>query len=73
MLIDDSSKIAKLSTSIAGSDLLQPIYHFLWHRLNSLHEKVLEVQGKMYLLYGKIVQTPKKVSLQYVDSQGNIQ
>ena len=33
MLIDDSSKIARLSSTIAGLDQLQPIYHFLWQRL----------------------------------------
>ena len=37
MLIDDSSKIARLSsTIIAGTDLLQPIYHYLWMRLLTL-------------------------------------
>ncbi len=29
MLIDDSSKIARLSTTISGLDQLQPIYHYI--------------------------------------------
>lgn len=33
MLIDDSSKIARLSSTIAGIDQLQPIYYFIWLRL----------------------------------------
>jgi preprotein translocase subunit SecA len=33
MLIDDSSKIARLATTVAGLDQLQPIYHFIWRGL----------------------------------------
>ncbi len=40
MLIDDSSKIARLSSIIAGIDQLQPIYHFLWNSYISLTEKI---------------------------------
>jgi hypothetical protein len=54
MLIDDSSKIARLSSTIAGMDQLQPIYHFLWQRLISMQEKLIEIDGKMYHVYGKI-------------------
>lgn len=48
MLIDDSSKIARLATTVAGLDQLQPIYHFLWQRLVSMQEKVVEIDGKIY-------------------------
>jgi len=36
LLIDDSTKIAKLSSPVAGIDQLQPAYYFLYRRLNEL-------------------------------------
>jgi superfamily II DNA or RNA helicase len=39
MLIDDSSKIARLSSTVAGIDQLQPIYHFIWQRLITLTQE----------------------------------
>jgi hypothetical protein len=41
MLIDDSSKIARLSSTIAGMDQLQPIYHYIWQRLMSIQDKII--------------------------------
>ncbi len=54
MLIDDSCKIARLSSTIAGLDQLQPIYHYLWQRLITMQKKFVEIDGKMCLLYGEI-------------------
>jgi hypothetical protein len=72
MLIDDSSKIARLSSTIAGMDQLQPIYHFLWQRLLSMQEKVVEIDGKMCLLYGKISYDQDKIILEYADEKGEL-
>ncbi|EAS05901.2 helicase carboxy-terminal domain protein (macronuclear) [Tetrahymena thermophila SB210] len=72
MLIDDSSKIARLSSTIAGMDQLQPVYHFLWQRLLSMQEKVVEIDGKMYFLYGKISYDQDKIILEYADKKGEI-
>ena len=72
MLIDDSSKIARLSSTIAGMDQLQPIYHFIWQRLISMQEKVVEIDGKMYLLYGKLGFEQHKIMLEYADDKGDI-
>ena len=72
MLIDDSSKIARLSSTIAGMDQLQPIYHFLWQRLISMQERVVEIDGKMYLIYGKLGFEQHKIVLEYADDKGNI-
>lgn len=36
MLLDDSSKIARLATTVAGIDQLQPIYHYIWDRLMAI-------------------------------------
>ena len=54
MLIDDSSKIAKLANSMAGMDRLQPIYYFLWQRVNQLSERVKIIDDKYYLLNGQL-------------------
>jgi hypothetical protein len=72
MLIDDSSKIARLSSTIPGMDLLLPIYLFLWQRLNNLNEKIIDIEGKMYYLYGKISYEGDKLVLEYAVSDGEI-
>jgi preprotein translocase subunit SecA len=72
MLIDDSSKIARLSSSIAGMDQLQIIYHFLWQRLNHMQERVLYIDGQLYLLYGKLNYGADNISLEYTDDNGEI-
>jgi len=48
MLIDDSSNIARLSSTIAGMDLLQPFIHLIWHRLNFLQQAIVLEDGKHY-------------------------
>ncbi|EAR95365.2 helicase carboxy-terminal domain protein (macronuclear) [Tetrahymena thermophila SB210] len=72
MLIDDSSKIARLSSAIAGMDQLQPLYHFLWQRLISMQEKIVEIDGKMCLLYGKISYEHNNIILEYADEKGQL-
>jgi len=72
MLIDDSSKIARLSSTIAGMDQLQPIYYFLWQRLVTMQEKVIEIDGKMCLFYGKIIHEKDKIILEYTDEKGEL-
>ena len=65
MLIDDSSKIARLASTMAGSDQLQPIYHFLWLRLTSLQDRLININGKEYLLYGKVKYNQDKIVLEH--------
>lgn len=72
MLIDDSSKIARLATTVAGLDQLQPIYYFLWLRLIYFQERIIEIDGKMYQLYGKINYVQDKIKLEYSDEKGEI-
>ncbi|CAF0875274.1 unnamed protein product [Didymodactylos carnosus] len=72
MLIDDSSKIAKLATTIPGMDQLQLIYHILWHQLVSLQDKIIEFNNKTYLLYGKLSFEQETVILEYDNGQGEI-
>ena len=54
MLIDDGSRIARLSTTMAGMDQLQPVYISLWRELSSVIEKVHKVGDKLYLFYGEV-------------------
>ncbi|CAF1442881.1 unnamed protein product [Adineta steineri] len=72
MLIDDSSKTARLSTTMSGIDQLQIIYHLLWDRLCTLLGKVIEIDNKCYLFYGKIEFNEKKTLLKYENEQGDI-
>ncbi|CAF3327679.1 unnamed protein product, partial [Rotaria socialis] len=72
MLIDDSSKIARLATSMAGMDQLHIIYHVLWNRIVYLQDKIIEINDKMYLLYGKVGFEEGKMILEYADEKGNI-
>jgi preprotein translocase subunit SecA len=72
MLIDDSSKIARLSSTIAGLDRLQPIYHYIWQRLMMIQQRFVDIDGKMYLLYGKISYEQDKIILEYADEKGEL-
>ncbi|CAF1257950.1 unnamed protein product [Rotaria sp. Silwood1] len=73
MLIDDSSKIARLATIIPGIDQLQLIYYTIWYRLIYLQDRMLEINNKIYLFHGKISFEQEKIILEYIDEQqGNI-
>jgi len=71
MLIDDSSKIARLSSTVAGLDLLQPIYHFLWQQMISMQSKILFVNGKMYMVQGTINYFDNPISMDVLDTETN--
>ena len=74
MLIDDSSKISRLSSTAAGLDHFQSIYTFLWQKLLLIKEKFIMLNGHMYLLNGKVFfESNGKVALEYTDEQGEIQ
>jgi len=72
MLIDDSSKIARLSTKIAGMDQLEIIYHNIWYKLNSIKEKIIIINTQSYLLYGKVSYEGEKLVLEYENDEGEI-
>ncbi|CAM4826836.1 unnamed protein product [Rotaria magnacalcarata] len=64
---EDSSKIARLATSISDMDQLQIIYHLLWNQLISMQDKIIQLDGELYLLYGKIKLEQNRISLEYVE------
>ncbi|CAF4173007.1 unnamed protein product, partial [Rotaria sordida] len=72
MLIDDSSKIARLATTMSGMDQLQIIYHALWNQFCSLQKKIIEIDNKLYLFYGKITLEQKRIILEYPNERGDI-
>jgi len=72
LLVDDSSKIARLATTVPGMDQLQPFYHYMWQRFSYLQERLLEIDGKMYLLYGKLGHEDDKIILEYADEKNEI-
>ncbi|CAF1433891.1 unnamed protein product [Adineta steineri] len=72
MLIDDSSKIARLSSTAAGMDYFQVIYVFIWHRLLTIKERFIMFNNTMYVINGKIGFEDGKILLEYLDENNNI-
>ncbi|CAF3170206.1 unnamed protein product [Rotaria sp. Silwood2] len=72
MLIDDGSKIARLASSVSGLDQLQIIYHLLWNQLVFIREKIILINDKMYLFYGKIQFKEKNIVLEYESENGDL-
>ncbi|CAF1419452.1 unnamed protein product, partial [Rotaria sordida] len=73
MLIDDSSKIARLATTMSGMDQLQIIYHMLWNQFVFLQNRIISLDNKMYLFYGKIRFKQEKIILEYTNEQEEIE
>ena len=71
MLIDDSSKIARLSSSVAGMDHFQAMYVLIWQRLIAIKEKFIMFNSKMYFIEGKIDFENGKITLEFLDASDN--
>ena len=50
---------------------MQPIYFFIWQRLLVLKNKIFEIDGKTYFLYGKVSTENGKFILEYQDEKDN--
>lgn len=75
MLIDDSSKIARLSSTIAGMDQLQSMYYFLWQRLTAIQveePKLMVINETIYYLYKIILNVTMEPIVGYIDIAGNL-
>ncbi|CAF1444874.1 unnamed protein product [Adineta steineri] len=72
MLIDEGSKIARLSSTAAGMDYFQVIYIFIWHRLLTIKERFIMFNNTMYVINGKIGFEDGKILLEYLDENNNI-
>jgi hypothetical protein len=53
MQTDDSSQIARLSSTVAGMDHFQPIYSFIWHKILTKKETFFMFNKIMYFVDGK--------------------
>ena len=53
MLIDDSSKLARLSSTLPGMDLLQILYHLTWKRLQDVQQRLFAVGASLFYLEGR--------------------
>ena len=72
MLIDDSSKIARLSSTSAGMDHFQPVYAFIWHKLRDIQRRFIMFNSRMFLLNGKVEFERGKLALEYANARGEI-
>ncbi|CAF1267992.1 unnamed protein product, partial [Didymodactylos carnosus] len=72
MLIDDSSKIARLSSTAAGMDYFQVIYVYIWQRLLTVKERFIMFNNTMYMVNGKVGFENGKILLEYLDDNNNI-
>jgi hypothetical protein len=73
MLIDDTSKISRLSSTAVGMDHFQPIYCFIWYKLlNTIKNNFIMIENKMYSFYGKIIFENDKMGLEFADIKGDI-
>ena len=70
MLIDDSSKVARLSSIAAGMDHFQPVYVILWHKLLDIQRSFIMFDAKMYSINGKVEFEHGQVALEYADENG---
>jgi len=55
MLVDDLSKLARLSSLLPGMDLIQVLYHVAWQRLSFIESKLFSFgPDQIYFIQGKI-------------------
>ncbi|XP_047737962.1 uncharacterized protein LOC125178388 [Hyalella azteca] len=72
MLIDDSSKIARLSSTVPGIDHLQALYVFIWQHLVSIKSRLFMVNNKLYFVKGTLGFDDGAFTLEYADANGDI-
>ncbi|XP_018022148.2 uncharacterized protein LOC108678282 [Hyalella azteca] len=72
MLIDDSSKIARLSSTVPGMDHFHALYVFIWQRLVSIRNKFIMCNGKLYFVYGTVNFENGNITSEYADEKGNV-
>ena len=73
MLIDDSSKIARLSSTVTGMDHFQALYGIMWQYLMSVKERFIRFNNNMYFVEGKVGSENGKITLEVInDADGHI-
>ncbi|CAD8109129.1 unnamed protein product [Paramecium sonneborni] len=66
MLIDESSKIARLSSQISGLDLFKPIYIKLWQLFQIYQRQIIKIAGDYYFFLGTIGYQGDLITLDYI-------
>lgn len=72
MLIDDSSKIARLSATVPGMSHFQAVYVFIWQHLTSMKERFITLNNRMYFVSGKVGFENGKIILEVAGDDGEI-
>ncbi len=72
MLIDDSSKIARLSATMPGMDHFLPLYALIWQQLAMMRQQFIMYGDQMYYLYGKVGFEQDCMTLEFADEKGEI-
>ncbi len=71
MMIDDSTKIAKLSSTIAGMDQLREPYYFVTYQVKYLLDHIIDIDGQTYYFPGKVeIKKDGRYELHYCDKDG---
>jgi hypothetical protein len=72
VIIDDASKIARLSNSLAGFDMLFPVYHLIWEKVLAEVECIFmdpSTRSQYYLRHGGFVQACNNDKIYFVNSR----
>ena len=72
MLIDDSSKISRLSSTVPGMDHFHTIYVFIWQHLTSIKQKLIIMNTKWYFVNGKLGFEDGRFTLEFANENGDI-
>ncbi|XP_047735505.1 uncharacterized protein LOC125177583 [Hyalella azteca] len=72
MLVDDSSKIARLSSTVPGMDHFHALYVFIWQFLVSIKNQFIMCNNKLYFLEGKVEFENDKITLEFADENGDV-
>lgn len=73
MLLDDCSKISRLSSTIPATDLLQPLYIIIWKQLEYYTERIIRINEKVYMVFGKVkFRMNGKIELEYYEKNGDL-
>ena len=72
MLIDDTTKIARLSSTMPGMSNFQPIYALIWCCLDSIDKKLISFNHKTYYVDGEVSFEKNKITLDVTDRDGNV-
>ena len=72
MLLDDCSKMARLSHTVAGMDLLIPIYYLVYDKCLNLLSNCVFIKDKIYYVNGKLDCSSGTPKVQFMNPDGTL-